>query len=85
MLEIAQILAGRLGVEIEPEVRAEFRAGDIRHCVGDSTRARAELAWAPGMEFEAGMADLIEWLAGQTAEDRVDAATDVLVRHGLAR
>jgi dTDP-L-rhamnose 4-epimerase len=65
-------------------VRHEFRAGDIRHCVGDPTRAAAVLGWTASTLFADGMSELTDWLAGQQSVDRVDEATDALLRRGLA-
>jgi dTDP-L-rhamnose 4-epimerase len=81
--EIATTLAEALGTAIEPEVRNEFRAGDIRHCVGDPARAREALGWSAQVPFAAGMAELVAWLAGRRAVDRVDEATAALTRRGL--
>jgi dTDP-L-rhamnose 4-epimerase len=81
--EIATTLAEALGTAIEPDVRNEFRAGDIRHCVGDPAGARAALGWSAQTPFAAGMGELVEWLAGQHAVDRVDEATAALARRGL--
>jgi dTDP-L-rhamnose 4-epimerase len=83
VLEVADVLARHLGVDLEPEIRNEFRAGDIRHCVADVTRARERLGYEPKVEFEDGMRELAEWLSGQEAEDLVDKATEALVRRGL--
>ena len=83
--EIGRKLAAVLGVDLEPEVTGTFRAGDIRHCFADITRARELLGYEPQVELEAGMADLAGWLETQTAEDRVGEATAELVSHGLAR
>jgi dTDP-L-rhamnose 4-epimerase len=83
VVEVAETLARVLDVAIEPEVRNEYRAGDIRHCFGDTTRAGELLGWAPQIAFEAGMRELAEWLVTQTAVDRVDEATAQLFRRGL--
>jgi dTDP-L-rhamnose 4-epimerase len=83
--EVATTLAEALGVASELEVREEFRAGDIRHCFGDVTRATSALGWSARTLFADGMAELAEWLAGQSAVDRVDDATAALARRGLSR
>jgi len=83
--EIASKLARVLGTDLGPEVTGKFRAGDIRHCFADITLATDLLHYQPEVELEDGMAELAEWLATQTAEDRVDAATEELVSRGLAR
>ena len=83
--EIAQKLARVLDVEVEPELTGKFRAGDIRHCFADITLARELLGYEPKVALDDGIAELAEWLETQTAEDRVDHATEELVARGLAR
>src|SRR5438552_17220440 len=80
--ELAEKLAAVLGVEIEPETTGDYRVGDIRHCFADISRARALLGYKPQVALEDGMAELAEWLATQTAVDRVEAAQDGLARRG---
>ena len=83
VLEIAEALAALLGKEIEPEVPGKFRAGDIRHCFADVTRAREALGFEAEVPFEQGLAELAEWLEGQPADDRFDEAAAELDRRGL--
>ena len=83
VLDVATTLARELGVEVEPEIRNEFRAGDIRHCFADIGRARELLRYEPEVEFAPGMAELGEWLADQEATDLVDEATSALSSRGL--
>src|SRR5712691_9992420 len=83
--DVGQALAAGLGVHVEPERTSRYRAGDIRHCYADTTRAEQLLGFRASVRLEKGMAALIEWLAGQEADDRVDPATGELVARGLAR
>jgi dTDP-L-rhamnose 4-epimerase len=83
--EIAGKLATVLGKEIEPELTGRVRAGDIRHCFADISLARDLLGFEPQVELEDGMRELAEWLATQTADDRVGAANAELAARGLAR
>jgi dTDP-L-rhamnose 4-epimerase len=85
VLEVAQALANAMDVDIEPQVVGEFRSGDIRHCWADPTRARDFLGFEAEIAFEAGVADLVEWAAGQQAVDRVEHALQELTQRGLAR
>ena len=80
---LGELLARTLGKEIAPEVTGEFRVGDIRHCFADVSLARETLGFEPEMSLADGIAELAEWLAGQTAVDRVDEATAELARRGL--
>jgi dTDP-L-rhamnose 4-epimerase len=81
--QVASILAAALGVGIEPEIRNEFRAGDIRHCVGDTSRAAELLGWSAQVAFDEGMRELAEWLASQNAVDHADEAAAALAERGL--
>jgi dTDP-L-rhamnose 4-epimerase len=66
---------------LEPEITGKYRVGDIRHCFADISRARAILGWRPKITLEQGIADLAEWLHGQTAADRaVDARLELSAR-----
>lgn len=38
-----------------PVTTGEYRLGDVRHITAASGRLRAELGWAPSVDFEAGM------------------------------
>jgi dTDP-L-rhamnose 4-epimerase len=85
VLDVARVLADGLGVEIEPDVVGQYRAGDIRHCYADTQKAAELLGFEAEIAFEHGMRDLLEWLKGQEALDRVEAAHDALIARGLAR
>ncbi|HEY5098706.1 MAG TPA: NAD-dependent epimerase/dehydratase family protein [Gaiellaceae bacterium] len=80
---LGELLARTLGKEIAPEVTGEFRVGDIRHCFADVSLARETLGFEPQVSLDEGIAELAEWLAGQTAVDRVDEAAAELARRGL--
>jgi dTDP-L-rhamnose 4-epimerase len=82
--QVAQLLAKQLGVDIEPEITGKYRAGDIRHCWADPTRAEQLLGFTAGTPLEAGVAELIEWVSRQAADDHVDNAYAELGRRGLA-
>jgi dTDP-L-rhamnose 4-epimerase len=82
--EIASRLAKILGKEqIEPEVTAEYRVGDIRHCFADIEKARALLGYEPSVRLEEGIVELAQWLEGQVVDDRVEHARRELSARGL--
>jgi dTDP-L-rhamnose 4-epimerase len=81
--ELAQRIAAALGKNIVPEISGKYRAGDIRHCFADITRARQVLGYEPEVELEDGLADLANWLDGQIAYDRVAESRNELVARGL--
>ncbi|HSR32614.1 MAG TPA: NAD-dependent epimerase/dehydratase family protein [Anaerolineae bacterium] len=71
--EVARLLSEHLvDGDIEPHILNQFRAGDIRHCYADVSKARSLLGFEPQISFGAGMADLLAWVQEQTAVDRFD-------------
>ena len=83
--DVARALADSLGVEIAPEISGTARAGDIRHCYADMSRARELLGFSPEVGFADGVDELIAWVSDQTADDMVDRARHELTSRGLAR
>jgi dTDP-L-rhamnose 4-epimerase len=82
--EIAARLARVTGRrDLEAEVTGKYRVGDIRHCFADISLARELLGYEPRVAMDDGMAELAEWLQGQTAEDRVESAHGELAARGL--
>ncbi len=82
---VAKLLGAELGVEIEPEVTGQHRAGDIRHCYADPSRARDLLGFEAEVPFSSGVAELMQWVCQQTAADEVDRARSELEARGLTR
>ena len=81
---IAELLAGALGSKgLEPIVTGKYRAGDIRHCYADISRARLLLGYEPQVTHEEGFAELAAWLESQEAEDKADTMLQQLAAHGL--
>jgi dTDP-L-rhamnose 4-epimerase len=85
VIDVARVIAQGLGKEIQPEIRNEYRAGDIRHCFAATQLADELLGFRAEIPFDAGMQELLVWLEGQEAADSVDAAREALVARGLAR
>ena len=82
--EVAEALARAMGRNaIEPEIVGRARVGDIRHCFCDATLAADRLGFEARQDFEAGLAELAEWVQQQTAEDRVAEARAELEARGL--
>ena len=84
VLEIADLLAASLDLEIAAQVTGSARLGDIRHCFADVTLARELLGFEPRVRLEDGIAELVEWLVDQNAEDNVESARLALQSRGLA-
>ena len=82
--EIATELARAMGKPgIAPLIVGKSRVGDIRHCFCDTTEAADKLGFRARQDFASGLAELAEWVAEQTAVDRVDEARAELEARGL--
>ena len=82
--EIAQELAAAMGRDdIAPDIAHKARIGDIRHCFCDTSLAAERLDFRATKDFQEGLAELAEWVAVQTADDRVDQARAELEARGL--
>ena len=80
---VAELLAKALGKDMEPIITQKFRAGDIRHCYADISKARRLLGYEPQMTHEQGFRELAEWLGGQEAEDKAERMLKELSTYGL--
>jgi dTDP-L-rhamnose 4-epimerase len=82
--EVAAELARAMGrSSIEAEIVGKARTGDIRHCFCDPSLAREALGFEAREDFAERLAELAEWVSGQTAEDRVTHARSELEARGL--
>lgn len=85
ILQVAGAISELVGpAGLRPQVEGSYRKGDVRHCYPEISRLQ-ELGYSPKVSFEEGVADLVEWVRGQVAEDRVDEAAVELFRRGLAQ
>lgn len=81
---VAEILCKALGREdLQPVISNRYRAGDIRHCFADLTKARQLLGFEPQVTHEEGFRELAQWLANQEAEDKADTMLKELSAYGL--
>jgi dTDP-L-rhamnose 4-epimerase len=81
--EVAELLAKSLGKQIEPVITRKYRAGDIRNCYADLSKARRLLGYEPQVSYEEGFRELAEWLGQQEAEDKAETMLQELNAYGL--
>lgn len=82
--ELAERMAAVLNKQdILPEITGKYRAGDIRHCFADITKARQLLDYQPRVALDEGLAELVAWLGGQSAVDQFEHANYELAQRGL--
>ncbi len=82
--EVARRQAAAMGRPgLEPQITNQARAGDIRHNIPDLAKAYELLGYQARTDFSQALGELSEWVARQSAEDRVDEARRELELRGL--
>ena len=84
--QVARLLIKHLADDdIEPQVLNQFRAGDIRHCYADVSKARRLLGFEPRVPLDEGLGDLLAWVKEQTAQDRFAQVEKELAAKALVK
>ena len=82
--DVATELARAMGKnQIAPQIVGKARIGDIRHCFCDTTLAAEKLGFEARADFGEKLGELAEWVAEQTAQDRVEQMRAELDARGL--
>ena len=64
---VAQLFIA-FGTEVDARVSGNYRLGDIRHNVADTTRIRDILGFTPSVDFATGVARFVEWVKTEPVE-----------------
>ena len=81
---IAGMLASAMQVpELAPQLLGKARAGDIRHCFADISKARALLGFSPEHVLEDTIDEVAAWIRASDAQDRGEHARSQLEARGL--
>jgi len=80
VLQVAQLLARELGWSGDFQITGQYRAGDVRHCFADIGRIERLLGYRPRVAFEAGVHELVAWVAAQQAGTTADAHAQLAAR-----
>lgn len=84
-LEAAEAVRKGLGGP-PPEIRNQYRAGDIRHCYADTRRAREVLGFEAKKSFEDGLKLFLDWAVEEEGvRDLVDKGIGELDAKGLLK
>jgi dTDP-L-rhamnose 4-epimerase len=82
--EVARLLADAMDVpEIQPQILGKARAGDIRNCFADISKARELLGFSPRFRLENTLIEMADWVRGATAIDRSAEMRRQLEARGL--
>jgi dTDP-L-rhamnose 4-epimerase len=81
---VAALLANAMDArELEPEILGKARAGDIRNCFADISRARELLGYGPQHWLEDSLEELADWVRLSGATDRGAEMKQQLEQRGL--
>ena len=83
--DLAGIIADRLGVDLKPLARGEFRPGEIRSLISDISRIRT-IGYEPQVSIEEGIGRYIDWIGTQgKVEDYFSKAEAGLRANGIVQ
>ena len=77
--DLANVIAGQLGIDIQPLARGEFRPGEIRALISDTSRI-AGIGYKPSVTLEEGIGRYIAWIKTQGAVDDYFAKAEAGLR-----
>lgn len=66
--EVVEALFAAFGKTVPVSISGNFRVGDIRHNVADTTRAREVLSFVAGVPFSEGIERFVEWVRSEPLE-----------------
>ncbi len=83
--DLAGIIAGKLGVDLAPIARGEFRPGEIRSLISDISRIQT-IGYEPQVSLEEGIGRYIDWIKTQgSVEDYFSKAEAGLRAKGIVQ
>jgi dTDP-L-rhamnose 4-epimerase len=81
--EIAAHLSDALKINIAPEMKGEFRPGEMRHLTSDIAQVRAA-GYEPGVNLTTGIGRYLDWIRAQSdVRDYFSEAAAMLRRKGI--
>src|SRR5216110_1863530 len=81
--EIAEQLSDALSVDIAPEINGEFRPGEMRHLISDTSLARSA-GYEPAVDLCEGIGRYIDWIrALSDIRDYFSEASEILKNKGI--
>ena len=80
VLDFINCLARVYGRNVTPELRGEFRPGDVRHLATDATRLMA-LGWKPEVLLEEGLQLYAAWIQSYTTIEEYFSEAEKLLEN----
>ena len=66
--EVVAALFAAFGTEVPTRVSGNYRLGDIRHNIADTTRLREVLGYSPAVGFRDGVTRFVDWVLAEPVE-----------------
>ncbi|MEV8369421.1 NAD-dependent epimerase/dehydratase family protein [Microbacterium sp. NPDC064584] len=66
--DVVAALFDAFGTEVPTRVSGNYRLGDIRHNIADTTRLREVLRFEPSVDFAEGLRRFVEWVLTEPVE-----------------
>jgi dTDP-L-rhamnose 4-epimerase len=67
VLDVAHAVKAFFKADVPVELTGQFRVGDIRHNLADTSRIRELVGYAPKWQFSAGLPEFLRWAQGSQA------------------
>ncbi|KAA9085090.1 NAD-dependent epimerase/dehydratase family protein [Microbacterium radiodurans] len=86
VLDVVEALTEAYGRDIPTRVSGNYRLGDIRHNVADTTRLREVLGFTPSVPFAEGVKRFAEWVLTEPVEgDNYQKSLDEMAAKNLLK
>lgn len=84
VITVAEILKAKYDSDVKINVTGNYRLGDIRHNIGDLTKIKTCLGYAPNYNFRRGISEFVDWVEGQSIEsDNYEKSINEMKSKGL--
>ncbi len=84
VLEVAELIKRETGSAAPVSITGDFRIGDIRHNVADTSRMRALTGIAPRWEFSAGVRRFVQWaMKAPRVRNELEESLEELRQRGM--
>ena len=81
--QVAEVISEALQIRLAPTLNGEFRFGEMRHLISDTTLIR-NAGYAPAVSLEKGIERYLEWIREQgSVKDYFAAAEPILRKKGI--
>ncbi|MGA8654933.1 MAG: NAD-dependent epimerase/dehydratase family protein [Chthoniobacterales bacterium] len=81
--QVAEVISEALQIRLAPTLNGEFRFGEMRHLITDTTLIR-NAGYAPAVSLEKGIERYLEWIREQgSVKDYFAAAEPILRKKGI--